>query len=110
MPFFQQSGSVNRQVIPRGENLGQAMKHIYEIGLTGGFILAALAFGGTETPYFSVVQITLLGLGVLLLVTYDSTQMRDPRPPVVIPLLLVGFTLMQWFHLPLLKNLRHGTL
>src|ERR1700682_1763332 len=72
----------------------QRMKHIFEIGLIGGVMLATLAFGGTEMPYFSIVQITFLGLGVLLLAAYNSTLMRDPRPPVVIPLLLVVFVLL----------------
>jgi hypothetical protein len=61
------------------------MKRIFEIGLTGGVILSTLAFGGTEMPYFSVVQITILGLGVLLFATYNSAFARDSRLPVVIP-------------------------
>jgi len=86
----------------------QRMKHIFEIGLIGGVMLATLAFGGTEMPCFSIVQITFLGLGVLLLAAYNSTLMRDPRPPVVIPLSLVVFVLLQCVHLLGSKNSLDG--
>src|ERR1700682_3479182 len=68
----------------------QRMKHIFEIGLIGGVMLATLAFGGTEMPYFSIVQITFLGLGVL------------------IPLSLVVFVLLQCVHLLGSKNSLDG--
>src|ERR1700737_761095 len=84
------------------------MKYIFEVGLIGGVMLAALAFGGTEMPYFSIVQITFLGLGVLLLATYNSTLIRDPRPPVMIPLSLVVFVLLQCVHLPGSRNSSDG--
>ena len=92
------------EITPRGENFSHTMNRIFEIGLIGGLILAAFAFGGTETAYFSIVQITLLGLGVLLLVTYNSVFVRDARPPVAIPFLLVAFVLVQWVHLPGSRN------
>jgi O-antigen ligase len=76
------------------------MKRIFEIGLVSGVVLAALAFGGTETPYFSVVQVLLLGLAILLLATYKTTPVRDPRLPVMVPLLLVIFVLLQWVRFP----------
>jgi O-antigen ligase len=76
------------------------MKHILEIGLVGGVVLAALAFGGTEAPYFSVVQIAFLCLGIMVLATYNSTRTGNPRLPVMIPFLLLAFVLLQWVHLP----------
>src|ERR1700687_3092045 len=97
-------GRTHDDIVPRAENFAQPMKRIFEIGLTGGVSLAVLAFGGTEAPYFSIVQITILGLGVLLLATYHSAPLINSRPPVVIPLLLVAFVLAQWFHLPGARN------
>ena len=84
------------------------MKHIFEFGLIGGVLLAALAFGGTEMPYFSVVQTTFLGLGALLLATCTSASVRDRRLPVVIPFLLVAFVIAQWIHLPGSRNSSGG--
>src|SRR6202171_6682130 len=85
------------------------MKHIFEFGLIGGVLLAALAFGGTEMPYFSVVQITFLGLGALLLATCTSASVGDRRLPVVIPLLLVAFVIAQWVHLSGSRNSSGGS-
>jgi O-antigen ligase len=76
------------------------MNRIFEVGLMSGVVLAVLAFGGTESPYFSVVQVLLLGLAILFLATYKTTPERDPRLPVMIPLLLVIFVLLQWVRRP----------
>jgi O-antigen ligase len=76
------------------------MKRVYEIGLMSGVTLAALAFGGTERPYISVVQIALLGLGVLFLATYKAAPAANRKFPITIPLLLVLIVIVQWVHLP----------
>src|SRR2546428_12413584 len=68
--------------------------------LISAVVLAALAFGGTEAPYFYVVQIVLLGLGILLLMTYCIARLGKPRLPVAIPLLLVALVLLQIVPLP----------
>lgn len=84
------------------------MKRIFEIGLTSGVVLAALAFGGTEAPYISAVQIALLGLGILLVVAYNSTLAGNPRLPFMIPLLLLAVVLVQWVQFPGARNLLDG--
>jgi O-antigen ligase len=76
------------------------MVHVSKICLISVVVLAALAFGGTEGPYFSVVQVVLLGLGVLLLATYSAAGLDKPRLPVAIPLLLVALVLLQIAPLP----------
>jgi O-antigen ligase len=76
------------------------MMRVSEICLISVVVLATLAFGGTEGPYFSVVQVVLLGLGVLLLATYRTVQLGKPRLPVAIPLLLVALVLLQIAPLP----------
>ena len=76
------------------------MVRVSKICLISVVVLAALAFGGTEGPYFSVVQVVLLGLGVLLLATYSAARLDKPRLPVAIPLLLVALVLLQIAPLP----------
>ncbi len=76
------------------------MVRIIEIGLISAVVLAVLAFGGTEPLAFSVVQVVLLGLGILLLVAYDTPRVGKPRLPVAIPLFLVALVLLQIAPLP----------
>ncbi len=76
------------------------MLRIAEVGLISAVVLAVLAFGGTEPLAFSVVQILLLGLGVLLLVTYSTPGVGKPKLPVAIPLFLVALVLLQIVPLP----------
>jgi putative inorganic carbon (hco3(-)) transporter len=94
--------------LTRAENIPaqkeQPVKHIYEISLVTGIMLSALAFGGTEMPYFSVVQLMFLGLSFLLLATHNSPMTRGPKLPVVIPFLLVVFVLAQCVQFPSLRN------
>jgi O-antigen ligase len=67
------------------------MKKIFEIGLIGGVGLAVLAFGGTETPTISIVQILFLSLAISLLMTFDSPQAGSPKLPVLFSVVLVTF-------------------
>ncbi len=76
------------------------MLRIAEVGLISAVVLAVLAFGGTEPLAFSVVQVVLLGLGVLLLVTYGTPRVGKPRIPVAIPLFMVCLVLLQIAPLP----------
>jgi O-antigen ligase len=72
------------------------MRKIFGIGLVGGVALAVLAFGGTETPTISIVQIAILGLAILLLMTFDSLQVGSLKVPVLFSVVLVTFVLLQW--------------
>jgi O-antigen ligase len=73
-------------------------------------VLAVLVFGGTEPLAFSVVQIVLLGLGILLLVMYGTPRVGKPRVPVAVPLFLVALVLLQIIPLPAsLIRLLHNT-
>ncbi len=76
------------------------MVRIVEIGLISAVVLAVLVFGGTEPLAFSVVQIVLLGLGILLLVMYGTRRVGKPRVPVAVPLVLVALVLLQIAPLP----------
>ena len=76
------------------------MVRIVEIGLISAVVFAVLAFGGTEPLFFSVVQVVLLGLGILLLVTYGTPRAGKPRLPVAVPLFLVALVLLQIAPLP----------
>ena len=78
----------------------EPMVRIFEIGLISAVALAVLAFGGAEPLAFSVVQIVLLGLGILLLVAYGTPRAGTPRLPVAIPLFLVALVLLQIAPLP----------
>ncbi len=78
------------------------MVQLAYIALSGSLVLAVLAFGGTDPLFFSVAQIVLLGLGVLLLVTHDTGQVGKLKLPVAIPLLLVALVLLQIVPLPAL--------
>jgi len=78
----------------------EPMVRIVEIGLISAVVLAVLAFGGTEPLAFSVVQVVLLGLGILLLATYGTRRVGKPRLPVAIPLFLVVLILLQIAPLP----------
>ncbi|MFQ5926344.1 MAG: O-antigen ligase family protein [Terriglobia bacterium] len=59
-----------------------------------------LVFGGTEPLFFSLVQVLLLGLGVLLVVSYGNPGIGKPGFPVAIPLFLVALVLLQIVPLP----------
>ncbi len=72
------------------------MRKIFEVGLIGGVVLAVLAFGGTETPTISIVQIAVLGVAILLLMTFDSLQVGSLKVPVFFSVVLVTFVLLQW--------------
>jgi O-antigen ligase len=76
------------------------MKRIIEIGLVSGVTVAILAFGGTEAPYFSVVEVLLLGLAILLLAGHGTSLAGYPRLPITIPVSLVVLVLLQCVHLP----------
>ena len=52
----------------------KCMARIAQIGLISALVLAVLAFGETEPLYFSVVQILLLGLAILLVVSYGTPR------------------------------------
>lgn len=71
-----------------------------ELGLIGGVALAALAFGGTEAPYLPLVQIVLLGLSIVLLLSYRTANASKLRVPVAVPLLLVALVLLQMAPFP----------
>ena len=72
---------------------------ICEFCLISAVVLAALTYGGTEAPYFSVVQILILGLGILLFARYSTTRPDQPRLPVA-PLFLIALVLLQIELLP----------
>jgi len=76
------------------------MVRIAEIGLIAATVLAVLAFGGTDPLFFSVVQIVLLGLGILALVTQGKPSAGQAGFPLAIPLFLVAVVLLQIAPLP----------
>lgn len=76
------------------------MGRVAEIGLVLSLFWAVLAYGGTEPPYFSLVQVLLLGLSVFLLLGDRPRGHSSPRVPVVVPLLLVGLVVLQLVPLP----------
>lgn len=82
---------------PRAKN---RMDRIAQIGLISAMVWAVLAFGGTEPLSFSVAQILLLALGMLLVLTHGSGLVARPRFPVAVPLLLVALVLLQIVPLP----------
>jgi O-antigen ligase len=76
------------------------MVRIVEIGLISAAVLDVLAFGGTDPLFFSVVQIVLFGLGILVLVTHGTPRIGKPSFTVAIPLLLAALVLLQIAPLP----------
>jgi O-antigen ligase len=76
------------------------MMRILEVGLVGAVVLAAAAFGGTEMPTISIVQIVILGLGISLLLKFDSLDAGSVELPILFPAVLTIFVFAQWVHIP----------
>ncbi len=76
------------------------MLRVVEIGLISAVVLAVLAFGGTAPLTFSVVQIVLFGLAILVLLAYVAPRVGKLRLPVIIPLILVCLVVLQITPLP----------
>jgi O-antigen ligase len=71
-----------------------------EIGLISAMVLSVLAFGGTEAPYFPIAQVLILGVAILMLLSYRPVRANQPEFPVWIPLILVTLILLQITPLP----------
>lgn len=83
-----------------GWQVQKLMGWILEFGLISALGLAVLAFGGTDSLYFSVVQILLLGLSIRLLLRYRTPRAEKPAFPIVVPALLVALIVVQMVPLP----------
>jgi O-antigen ligase len=77
-----------------------AVLRIVELGLGVTVWVAALAFGGTYAPLLCVVQLLILGLGVLILLSELRSPLNLTQAPRIVPLVLVALLLLQILPLP----------
>src|SRR6267143_1954266 len=76
------------------------MVRLLEIGLVGAVGVAVLAFGGTAPLFFAITQVIILGLGVLFILSGQVSRITSTHIPIVSPLLLFAFVLLQVCPLP----------
>src|SRR5467141_1371709 len=76
------------------------MVRLLEIGLVGAVGVAVLAFGGTAPSFFAITQVIILGLGVLFILSGQVSRITSTHIPIVSPLLLFAFVLLQVCPLP----------
>jgi len=71
------------------------MVRLLEIALVGAVGVAVLAFGGTAPSFFAITQVIILGLGVLFILSGQVSRITSTDIPIVSPLLLFAFVLLQ---------------
>src|SRR6267154_1694491 len=76
------------------------MVRLLEVGLIGAVCVAVLAFGGTAPSFFATTQVIILGLGVLFILSGQVSRITSTHIPIVSPLLLFAFVLLQVCPLP----------
>ncbi len=76
------------------------MVRLLEIALVGAVGVAVLAFGGTAPSFFAITQVIILGLGVLFILSGQVSRITSTDIPIVSPLLLFAFVLLQVCPLP----------
>src|SRR6266478_304600 len=76
------------------------MVRLLEIALVGAVGVAVLAFGGTAPSFFAITQVIILGLGVLFILSGQVSRITSTHIPIVSPLLLFAFVLLQVCPLP----------
>jgi O-antigen ligase len=85
------------------------MRRAAEVGVFAALALGVLAFGGTEPLYFSLVQVVLLGLCILLVLRADST-LTESKPPWLLPAALAALLLLQSAALSIAPHTTRGHL
>lgn len=74
-----------------------------ESGFIAAIVVAVLGFGGTEPLFFSISQVILFALGILLSLLSTARNAHTPdgsRLPIVIPSLLLVLVLLQTVPFP----------
>src|SRR5205807_672883 len=77
-----------------------SMLRLLEAGLIVAVCVAVLAFGGTAPSFFAVTQVIIFGLGVVFLLSRQSSRDTSFHIPIACPLLLVALVLLQLCPLP----------
>lgn len=78
----------------------EGMRRVVEAGLLAAVVLAVLAFGGTAPQFFAITQGIVLLLGILQLVSGESSVKASPPFPIAIPFLLIALVFLQIAPLP----------
>ncbi len=73
---------------------------LVQVSLTLGLALAVLAFGGTETIAFAIVQLLLFGAAAIFVAGAPESAFRPTARSVVVPAVLTGVVLLQLCPLP----------
>jgi putative inorganic carbon (hco3(-)) transporter len=76
------------------------MLKLAEISLIVGLVLAVLAFGGTETIAFAIVQLLFFGVAAFFVVSARESTFRSSAKSVAVPVVLTGIVLIQLCPLP----------
>ena len=73
---------------------------LVQVSLTLGLALAVLAFGGTETIAFAIVQLLLFGAAAIFVAGAPESAFRPTARSAVVPAVLTGVVLLQLCPLP----------
>ena len=73
---------------------------LVQVSLTLGLVLAVLAFGGTETIAFAIVQLLLFGTAAIFVAGAPESGFRPTARSVVVPAVLTAVVLVQLCPLP----------
>src|ERR1051326_3949188 len=72
-----------------------------EIALLAGIVVAVVAFGGTETTSFSLVEILYAGIAIILLLGWRSNIDWPDGKALAVPALLIGMAVLQLCPIPM---------